>query len=138
MTTEPNAMAGTNQARRSIMASLLTIALLAVAVTFVVDGALRAITILAAVAAVVAAFRGLPDALIDIAARTRGATYFKTLSYVVPIGALLLSIYLVWVFWGIRSSGLLSGIPLEFVLVVLVAAGLLNLTVIAVNALSAD
>lgn len=138
MNTEPTALAGTNQARRSIMAGLLTIALLAVAVTFIVDGALRAITILAAAAAIIAALRGLPDALIEIAGRKRGSTYFQTFSYIVPVASFILTVYLGWLFWRIQASELLGGISIELILLVIVAAALINLGVIMINAFASD
>jgi len=134
MDTESGDVSGTSQARRSIVAVCLTIALFASAVTFLVDGALPAIMILTAVAAVFAAFRGLPDALLDIAAQRRGSSYFKTLSFVLPIGGLVVSIYLVWLFWRIRRSELLDALPLEIILGLLVSASLLNLAVIVLNA----
>ena len=120
------------------MAALLTIALLAVAVTFIADGALRAVTVIAAIAAIIAAFRGLPDSLIEIASRRRGSTYFKSLSFIVPIASLVLSIYLAWLFWSIQTSNLLSQTPIELVLLLIVAAGLLNLAVLAINAFASD
>lgn len=120
------------------MAGLLTIALLAVAVTLVVDGALRAITILAAIGAVIAAFRGLPDALIEIAGEKRGSTYFKTLSYLLPTASLFLSVYLGWLFWSIQTSELLAEVQIELILLIVISAGLLNLGVIVVNAISSD
>jgi len=138
MGTEPGAVAGTSQARRSIVAVCLTIALFASGVTFLTDGALLAIMILAAVAIIVAAFRGLPDALLNIAAQRRGSAYFKTLSFALPTGGLVVSIYLAWLFWRIRRSELLDELPLEIILGLLVTAGLLNLAVIAMNALLSD
>lgn len=138
MDTEPADISGTSQARRSILAVFLTIALLASAATFLVDGSLRAITILTAVAVIAAAFRGLPDALIDFASQRRGAAYFKVLSFALPIGSLIISIYLAWLFWRIRNSGLFGGIPLDFLLGIVVTACLLNLAAIALNAFSSD
>lgn len=138
MDTNRGTLAGTIQARRSIVAACLTVALFASALTFLVDGALRAITILAAVAAVVAAIRGLPDALVDIAARKRGAFYFKFFGFALPIGAIVVSIYLVWLFWRIRSSGFLGDLPLEFPVGLLVVASLINLVVVALNAFSSE
>lgn len=138
MDTEQGTLAGTNQARRSIAAACLTVALYASALTFLVDGALRAITILAAVASAVAAFRGLPEALVDIAARRRGAVYFKFFSFALPLGAIIVSMYLVWLFWRIRSSSFLGDLPLELLVGLLVIASLINLAVVAVNAFSSD
>lgn len=138
MDMERETTTGVTQARRSIVAVCLTVALFALAIMILVDGGLRAIMILAAVAAVVAAFRGLPNALLDIAAKRRGSTYFKILSFVLPIGTFVVSAYLLWLFWRIQGSGLLGELPLELVMGLLVAAGLLNLAVIAFNAFSSD
>ena len=138
MSTERETPTGSTKAKRSIMTACLTVALLAAAVTFLVDGALKAITILAAVAAVFAAFRGLPVALIDIAANRRGSGYFRFFSFALPIGATAISIYLGWLFWSIQDSGLLGDLPLELTIGLIVVAGLLNLAVAAFNAFSAD
>ena len=138
MNPEQETLAESTKAKRSIVAACLTVALLAVAVTFLVDGALRAITILAAVAAVIAAFRGLPDALVESAVRGRGSAYFKFVSYALPIGAILISIYLGWLFLSIQGSGLLGDLPLELIIGLIVVAGLLNLGVVAFNAFSSD
>lgn len=138
MNTERETLAGPSKAKRSIAAACLTVALLAVAVTFLVDGALQAITILAAVAAVVAALRGLPDALVDMAARERGSGYFSFFSFALPIGAVFISIYLGWLFWSIRGSRLLGDLPLELMIGLFLVAGLLNLGVAAFNAFSSD
>lgn len=138
MDTETNALAGTNQARRSIAVGLLTTALFAISATLIAEGALRAITIFAAVAATIAAFRGLPEALVEIAARKRGSSYLKTFSFVVPFASLMVSIYVAWIFWSIMKSDLPISLPIELPLVLAVAAGVLNLIVIGFNAFSSD
>ncbi len=138
MTSKDNVLAGKNQARRSIAAGLLTIALFAISATLLVEAALRAITILAAIAVTIAAFRGLLEALVEIAARKRGSSYLKTFSFVVPFALLLVSIYIAWIFWSIMKSDLPIGLPIELPLVLAVAAGVLNLIVIGFNAFSSD
>jgi hypothetical protein len=138
MGTESVDVYGTSRARRSIVAACITIALFASAATFLVEGAMRVITLLAAIAIIAATFRGLPDALIKYAARRRGSTYFKTLSFALPIGALLVSIFLGWLLWRIRSSGLLDGFPLDILLWLFVMTSMLNLAVIAINAFASD
>lgn len=138
MNAESGALAGRRQVKRSIVAILLTMVLFAVCLMFLVDGGVRAILVLAAVGIVGALIRGLPDALVDRASPRRGALYFKTLGYVLPTGGLIVSIYLLWLFWTIRKSELIADLPLEIILGLLAIAGLINLSVLAFGTFSSD
>jgi len=120
------------------MAALLSLALFAIAVTFIVDGALRAVTIAAAAAAAVSAFRGLPKALVEYAAQRRGSTYMKAMSIVIPITVVLLSIYVTWLLFQVQASDLIRDMQLGLTLALVVIAGLVNLVALALNIFSSD
>lgn len=138
MGAERKSLPGTTRAKRSIVAICLTMAMLATSVTVLVDGALRAVTALAAIAVIFAAFRGLPEALVDSAARRRGAMYFAFIGFVLPLGAVIVSAYLVWLFQRIARSGLLEDLPFGLLIGLSAASGLLNGAVIGLNAFSRD
>ena len=138
MGTELNGLEGIYKARRSIMAVLLSLALFAIAVTFIVDGALRAVTIAAAAAAAVSAFRGLPKALVEYAGQRRGSTYVKAMSIIIPIIVVLLSIYVTWLLFQVQASDLIRDMQLGLTLALVVIAGLVNLVALAFNIFSSD
>jgi len=138
MNTDPKKLVGMNQSKRSIFAALLAIAFFGIAAALIVEGTLRAITVLIAVAAVVGVFLGLPGALVEFAARRRGTTYFKIISYVVPISTLLVLSYLGWIFWQLRSTELFSGKPVELALGFIIAAATLNLGTIIYNLFASE
>jgi len=124
---------GATQARRSITGGLITLALFALAGTLLIDGPARAFSILAAGAALFFAARGLPRSLVDSASQRRGPGYLKILSFVVPIGLLLLSGYIAWLLLTIQSSELPIARPSDIALFLLGIAGVVNLAVIGAN-----
>jgi len=124
---------GTAQARRSITGGLITLGLFAVAGTLLIDGAARAFTILAAGAALFFVARGLPRTLVDSASQRRGPGYLKILSFVVPIGLLLLCGYIAWLLMAIQSSELPVARPSDIATVLVGVAGFVNLAVIGAN-----
>lgn len=136
MDAELNELEGSTQARRSITGGLITLALFALAGTLLIDGPARAFSILAAGAALFFAARGLPRSLVDSASKRRGAAYLKTLSFVVPIGLLLLSGYIAWILLTIQSSELPIARPSDIALLLLGIAGVVNLAVIGANIFS--
>jgi len=131
--TEPE---GTTQARRSITGGLITLALFALAGTLLIDGPAQALSILAAGAALFFTARGLPRALVGSASQRRGPRYLKILSFVVPIGLLLLSGYIAWLLLIIQSSDLPVARPSDIALLLLGVAGLGNLAVLGANIFS--
>ena len=130
---ELNEFDGAIKAKRSTMAALLSLALFAISVTFVLDGPLRAVTILAAAAALVAVFRGVPEALVEYAGRKRGATYMKSMSIIIPIAMVLLSAYVYLLLSKIRASDLVSDFPLGLTLAFVIIVGVVNLGALALN-----
>ena len=133
MDAELTELEGTAQARRSITGGLITLGLFAVAGTLLIDGAARAFTILAAGAALFFVARGLPRTLVDSASQRRGPGYLKILSFVVPIGLLLLCGYIAWLLMAIQSSELPVARPSDIATVLVGVAGFVNLAVIGAN-----
>jgi hypothetical protein len=138
METESSSVAGKRQTRNSIISVCLTSALLLSTEVFIGKGAVKIVFFLAAIGIVVVTLRGLPDALIRLASRKRGSTYFKGMSLVLPIAAFLISAYLIWVFWRIQNSELIQGVQYEIVIGLLVIACLLNLTVFIKNVVTSN
>jgi len=133
---ELNDLEGSTQARRSITGGLITLALFALAGTLLIDGPAQAFSILAAGAALFFAARRLPRSLVDSASQRRGPGYLKILSFVVPIGLLLLCGYIGWLLLIIQSSELPVVRPSDIALVLVGVAGIVNLAVIGANIFS--
>ncbi len=133
MGAEITELEGATQARRSITGGLITLALFALAGTLLIDGAARAFTILAAGAALFFAARGLPKVLVNSASQRRGPRYLKILSFVVPVGLLLLSGYIAWLLLIIQSSELPVARPSDIAFALLGVAGVVNLAVLGAN-----
>jgi hypothetical protein len=138
MKVESSSVAGASQTKNSIISVCLTMALLLLTAVFIVEGAVKIGFFLTAVGMVVVTFRGLPDALIRLASTKRGSTYFKIMSLALPIGAFLVTAYLLWVFWRIQNSDLVQGAQFGIIIGLLSIAGLLNLAVFAKNVFTSD
>ena len=138
MSSSENRSMASLAATRSIRASLVSTALLALGSSLNASGALPAVSLVIAASAIYSLFGKLPETLVGAAARRRGGSYLRLMSLIVPGGTLLVSAYLTALFIILLQSDLPLGIPLEISIALFALSGLLSLVVAAVNLISPE